>query len=461
MRRYLFLCSSSAALAVAFVVATTGACSRPSGRPDVLLVTIDTLRADHCSAYGYPIATTPVLAALAAAGTRYQTAYAVSATTSPSHASLLAGSSFRTLGVLKNGNRLPKEAVTVAEVLAASGYATAAFVSSFPLRARFGFAQGFEFFDDQFETAQASLGRRSAEVAHDRLAGATFDRFAAWLERRTDTRPMFVWVHFVDPHFPYRAPDKFQARWPADASRDVRNYDAEVHYADKQLGRVVEAFDSRAGTGGALVIVTSDHGEGLGDHGWMSHGVNLYEEAVRIPLVARWAGHVPAGQVVTAPVSLIDVAPSILEAAQVAQAPTAFEGRSLFGTLDPDRAIFLQRRAYGGREPNEAGARGEMTAVVRGGAKYIVAPEEDRREFYHLPSDPHEARNLLGPATGEQDASGQHAPSARDESPAVAAARRHDEELAEWREAHPEPETSGAQLDKEDIKALRSLGYVD
>lgn len=291
----------------ASLLATT--CSRPSARPNVLLVTIDTLRADHCSAYGYPIATTPVLAALASAGTRFSTAYAVSATTAPSHASLMTGSAFRTSGVLKNGLPLPQEEVTVAEVMAASGYATAAFVSSFPLRSRFGFAQGFESFDDEFSIPESSEGRRSAPVAHDRMAGATFDKFKAWLDKRRDTRPLFLWVHFVDPHFPYRAPEKFQARWPADVDINVRHYDAEVHYADKQLGRVVEAFDQHAGAGGALVIVTSDHGEGLGDHGWMSHGINLYEEAVRVPLVVRWSGRVAGGEVITAPVSLIDVAP--------------------------------------------------------------------------------------------------------------------------------------------------------
>lgn len=448
-------------LAVVLAGVLGGACSRPSTRPDVLLVTIDTLRADHCSAYGYPIATTPVLSSLASAGTRYATAYAVSATTAPSHASLLAGSSFRTLGVFKNGHRLPPQAVSVAEVLSASGYATAAFVSSFPLRSRFGFAQGFEFFEDEFTIQQSSVGRRSTPVAHDRMAGATFAKLDAWLGKRRDTRPLFVWVHFVDPHFPYRAPEKFEARWPADVSRDVRHYDGEVHYADKQLGRVIEAFDKHAGGGGAMVIVTSDHGEGLGDHGWLSHGINLYEEAVRVPLVVRWSGHAPAGQVIAEPVSLIDVAPTILEAARVAQAPASFEGRSLLGTLDPDRAIFMQRRTYQGKELENTDVRGEMTALVRGGAKYILAPEENRREFYQLPSDPHEAHNLLSPPAAGRNASTQEDSARPAESPATAAARRHDEELAAWRDAHPEPDSGNVPLDKEDVKALRSLGYVD
>jgi len=447
-------------LVVAVATAIGAACSRPSARPDVLLVTIDTLRADHCSAYGYPIETTPVLAALAAAGTSYRIAYAASATTAPSHASLLTGASFRTLGVFKNGHTLPPQAVTVAEVLADSGYATAAFVGSFPLRARFGFAQGFEVFDDEFTLSQGSLGR-SPEVAHDRIAGATFERFKAWMDERRDARPLFVWVHFIDPHFPYRAPEKFQAHWPAGIDPNVRKYDAEVHYADKQLGRVVEAFDRHAGAGGSLVIVTSDHGEGLGDHGWLSHGVNLYEEAVRVPLVVRWTGHVAAGRAISEPVSLIDVAPTILQLAQVQQIPPGFEGRSLLGTLDPDRAIFMQRRAYEGKVVAEANAQGEMTAVVRGGAKYIVAPEENRRELYRLQSDPHETDNLLVQAPPVQDASGPASVAQRDESLVNATARLHDEELAAWRDAHPEPDSAKTTLDKEDIKALRSLGYVD
>jgi len=435
------------------VACALAGCSRPAPRPNVLLVTIDTLRADHCSAYGYPVATTPVLDALAAAGTRYSTAYSVCATTAPSHASLLAGSSFRTLGVSRNGSSLPHSAVTVGEVLASSGYATAAFVSSYPLRSRFGFSQGFEAFDDNFAISGTSLGRRSDPVAHDRLAAATFARFQSWIGHRRDTRPLFVWVHFVDPHFPYRAPEPFDAEWPDGVSNDVRHYDAEVHYADKQLGRVIEEFDKHSPD--SLVIVTSDHGEGLGDHGWLSHGINLYEEAVRVPLVMRWKGRVAAGQVMSQPVSLIDIAPTILEAAQIKKVPPSFEGHTLLGSLDPDRAIFMQRRGYQGKELNNTDVQGEMTAVVRDGAKYIHAPDERRREFYQLSIDPHEANNLLA----SPQAAG--AASAAAAEAAFAAAKGHDDQLTAWRDAHPEPESPATPLDKKDVKALRSLGYVD
>lgn len=430
-------------------VATAPGCENPApARPDILLVTIDTLRADHCSAYGYPVATTPVLAGLASGGVLYRRAYAESATTAPSHAVLMTGRHFRSLGVTKNGASVPNDAVTLAEALRDAGYATAGFVSSFPVMARFGFAQGFDAYDDAFVTEEASIGRRKpGETAHDRYAGATLAHFLRWLDARDDDRPLFAWVHFVDPHSPYKAPEKFDGAWPAETSGPRRRYDEEVRYADKQLGLLVDAFAARTPGREDFVIVTSDHGEGLGDHRWMSHGINLHEEAVRVPLVMRWPGRLPAGRVAEEPVALVDVAPTVLGLLGI-DAPTFSDGVAVSGSLDPARAVFLQRRDYRSGKEGGRRIRGEMSAVVENGSKLIVAPEEKKRELYDLGVDPGETRDLLDAKQGAS-------PGAED------SAAKLGKLLGRWHEEHPAAAASEAPVDDETLKALRSLGYVD
>lgn len=437
-------------LLVSAVFLLAGGCQRPAPRPDILVVTIDTLRADHCSTYGYPVPTTPVLTELAGKGMLFRTAYAEAATTAPSHAVLFTGRHFRNLGVYKNGEPLADEFETLAETLSAQGYATAAFVSSFPLRSRFGFAQGFEIFDDEFTPAEASIGRQGGENAHDRRADVTAARAIGWLQARKDSRPLFVWVHFVDPHYPYRSPERFQAKWPANTKSEIRRYDGEIRFADKHLGKVVDAFGASSARGAPLVVVTSDHGEGLGQHGWMSHGINLYEEAVRVPLVASWPGHFEQGRVADEPVGIVDVVPTILEALAL-PLPPDLDGRSLLGPLDPDRPIFLQRRSYASREVRGVFVAGPMTAIVKGGTKYLETPLEEREELYDLVEDPAELRNLL---SGASDAGETEARSLPPPAHALAG------ELAEWRTRHA-GRAENAEVDEESRRALRALGYVD
>jgi choline-sulfatase len=450
----------------ALALAAVAGCTAEGPRPDVLLVTIDTLRSDHCSAYGYAIDTTPHLAALASKGVLYRRAYAESSTTAPSHAVLLTSRHFRTLGVGKNGEVMSGEAVTLAETLADSGYDTAAFVSSFPLMERFGFAQGFDHYDDRFVLDEASLGRRAeGSTPHDRLAGATLAHAERWLSDRTGDEPLFVWVHFVDPHAPYRAPERFAGNWPKGTSTFVQRYDAEVRYADAQLGRLLDVFRAHSPSRDSLVVVTSDHGEGLGDHGWMSHGVNLHEEAVRVPLVASWPGHLAEGKVVEEAVSIVDVSRSILDSLGI-EAKTFAHGRNVFAAADPARAIFLQRRTYSSRREKDQRLGGEMTAVVERDSKLILSPSEKKRELYDLRLDPTELRNLVG-APPKRRRRG-------DDSRAVAAlpppagmpedhqkaAHRLENHLAQWESAFPST-GEDTPLDEETRKALRSLGYVD
>lgn len=451
-------------VALSLVLLAAAGCEKSSARPDVLLVTIDTLRSDHCSTYGYPVPTTPVLSALATRGVMYRRAYSESSTTAPSHAVLMTGRHFRSLGVDANGKTIPEEAVTLAEAFKEEGYATAAFVSSFPLMTRFGFAQGFDVFDDSFEMKEASIGRRKdGGKPHDRLAEATVARLQRWFEKREDSRPLFLWVHFVDPHAPYKAPEPFDATWPRGTSGTRQRYDAEVRYADKNLGVLLELFARHTPAREELVVVTSDHGEGLGDHGWLSHGLNLYEEAVRVPLVASWPGHLPSGRVEEAPVGIVDIAPGILTALGL-ETKTFADGRPLFAAPEPQRSVFLERRKYvSGKEMGHV-VSGPMTAVVQGESKLIVAPDEKLRELYDLQADPREARNLLG--AGEKPAKRSATPpppplTGEQKARAEEKARRQDQVLADWEAAFPPAAQDDEPLDKETRKALRALGYVD
>lgn len=486
-RRSLRAAALAGLAAAAALVALAAACRPGARRPDVVLVTIDTLRADHCSMSGYPIATTPNLDALAAGGQRFATAYAESSTTAPSHAVLMTGRHFRTLGLTKNGGAIPEDAVTLAERLREEGYATAAFVSSFPVRARFGFAQGFEHFDDRLQMDSASVGRqKESGPAHDRRGAATMDAVLAWLDAREgrsgkarrpgaaraagaapparDDRPLFLWVHLVDPHAPYHPPKPFRASWPQGTTSAQRRYDGEVHYADDQLGRLVHALDRREPHRERLVVVTSDHGEGLGDHGWMSHGVNLHEEAVRVPLVANWPGHLPADKVTQEAVGLVDVAPGILALLGI-DAPTFAHGRRLFEAPEPDRAIFLQRRDYESAKDHGMPVAGSMTAVVQRGAKLVLAPQEGRRELYDLGADPREQRELLGNnpprrAKRDQESAAQHMQRLPASPADEARASSLQQSLEGWATRFPAVAASEPPKDPESLKALRSLGYV-
>ena len=314
---------------------------------NLLLVTIDTLRADRVGSYGHVRATTPHLDALARGGVLFEQAYTVSPTTLPAHASLFTGQPPSVHRVHQNGSVLADEATTLAEHLAGAGYQNGAFVSSFVVDRRFGLAQGFEHFDDNFvrNDAQVAPGTewngQRIPLAFDRIGAATVDRALAWLARRRPERPVFLWVHLFDPHQPLVPKEPFASEFargevdPVERLQDA--YDAEVRYADEQLGRLIEAFEAHAAGTPPLIAVTSDHGEGLWDHGWLEHGALLYDEAVRIPMVLNRPGHLPAGLRIAPPVSLMDLGPTLLELAGL-PGYHGIQGQSLVPLMDDNTA---------------------------------------------------------------------------------------------------------------------------
>jgi len=289
----------------------------PRARPSVLLITLDTTRADRLGPYGHPLAETPAYDALAAAGTLFARAYSVCPLTIPAHSSLFTGRYPPSHGVRDNGDFvLGPEAVTLAERFRDAGYRTAAFTAAFPTQSRWGFDQGFDTYHDPLERLPTQLDWRD-----ERPADAVVDDALETLAGVEG--PVFAWVHLFDAHWPYEPPEPFKSRHAG------RPYDGEIAFAADQVGRLMAAWD--AAYPDSVVLVTADHGEGLGDGGEQTHGFLLHDGTLRIPMLLRGPG-VPAGQRIPAPVSQVDVAPTLLELAGLA-VHEGVEGQSLVGKL--------------------------------------------------------------------------------------------------------------------------------
>ena len=437
------------ALLGALLVPLALACARESGPPNLVLISLDTTRRDHGSVYGYGRETTPNLERLAAEGVLFSLAYAPAPTTGPSHATLFTSLHPITHRVVKNGRVLVPAHRTLAERLRERGWATAGVVSSYVLDARFGWDQGFELWDDDFDRATATtmVPSGGGVEVFDRTAGATTRRAVTWLESERDTsRPFFLFVHYMDPHEPWVAPPEFVKRFrtpdvPADGvSGLIARYDAEIAFTDHELGELLAALDRLGLKEDTIVAVSADHGEGLLQHGELHHGTQLYEEQMRVPLLLRWPRGLPAGRVIDGAVSLIDLAPTLLELAGVPpEAGDAMQGRSLApvlegrAPLDPARPIFLFR-------PNNTDIPGEQYAVRQGDWKLIRGPGEGRRELFDLSQDP---RELADRAAAE-----------------AARADELERQIAAWLREHERPDPAPGGVSPEDLERLRALGYV-
>ena len=282
--------------------------------PNVLLVTIDTFRADRVG-----IGVAPAIDRVAASGVRFTAARTTVPLTLPSHASIHTGLLPPAHGVRENGASLADAHQTLAPMLKAAGYDTAAFVGAYVLDRRFGLAPGFDTYDDQIPRDPNATERLDAE----RPASAVVDRALAWLSARTrDHGPFFLWLHLYDPHAPYEPPAEYRARAQTP-------YDGEIAFADAQLARLLDALRAQGQLDRTLIVVAGDHGEGLGDHGERTHGMLLYDSTLRVPLIVAGPG-VAAGRRAEA-VSLVDIAPTILRAAGIA-APRVMQGRDLLAT---------------------------------------------------------------------------------------------------------------------------------
>jgi arylsulfatase A-like enzyme/Tfp pilus assembly protein PilF len=342
---------------------------QPAAR-NLVVVTVDTLRADRVGAYGYARAKTPAMDALAARGVRFEQAYADAPITLTSHASLMTGRYPPGHGARHNGMRLDLATPTLAETLGGAGFVTGAFVGAFPLDRRFGLIKGFSTYGDRMP--RGSQGR----LANERPGSMVVDEAIAWLEQNRAAR-FFLWVHLFEPHAPYGVPGD---RNPA----DVR-YDAEVAESDRQIGRLIAALGAE--TSSTLIVVAADHGEAFGEHGEIGHSIFVYDTTLRVPLIL--AGPSLASRVVRDPVTLVDIAPTVTRLLGVG--PFDADGVDLSPALNgqtlPARAIYAESFA-----PLLDFGWSPLRTVRADGFKFIAAPKP---ELYVVATDAGETQNIV------------------------------------------------------------------
>jgi arylsulfatase A-like enzyme/tetratricopeptide (TPR) repeat protein len=371
---------------LALVCATLGCGNNPLKRDadlNVLLITIDTLRADALGAYGNASVSTPAIDRLARGGVRFSRAHAHSVVTLPSHASILSGRYATGHTVRDNaGFRLPSNIETLATLLKARGYRTGAFVSAFPLDVRFGLARGFDVYDDKYGKAADTIAFHMAE-----RAGAETVRAARrWVDgdpaQPTAGARWFAWVHLYEPHFPYSPPEPFASRYK------TAPYLGEVSAADAALAPLLTPILDADASGRTLVVLTGDHGESLGEHGEMTHGLFAYEATLHVPLIV-YQPRLWTARAVDEPVRHVDILPTILDALGLPP-PALSDGRSLLeiaatGRSSPAPSYFeaLSASLNRGWAP--------LYGVSRGSMKFIELPIP---ELYDLAADPAETRNL-------------------------------------------------------------------
>jgi arylsulfatase A-like enzyme/tetratricopeptide (TPR) repeat protein len=352
----------------------------PTPKPHLLLITLDTTRADRLGCYGYAAARTPVLDSLAQAGVLCERACTVAPLTLPAHASLFTGLYPVENGVRTNGRgRLDDRIATLADVLRRSGYDTAAYVAAFVLDGKFGLDKGFRTYDDDFsgdEPAEDLLHRQ-------RNGEAVVDAALAWLEK-SRSRPFFCWVHLYDPHDPYRAHDDV-----FDSEFEDRPYDGEIAYVDRQVGRLMDYLKIHGLESQTLVVVVGDHGEGLAEHVERTHGMTLYNATMRVPLIFRHSGRMPAGRHVAGDVSIVDLSPTILDLMGLPD-KRAISGKSFKPALLGSPVV--PSPCYGATdEPFLVNGCAPLRCLTEWPWKYI---RTTRVELYDLANDPHERENV-------------------------------------------------------------------
>lgn len=346
---------------------------------DVLLVSIDTLRADALGSYGRADAGTPLLDRVAREGVRFERLRSHNVVTLPAHANMLSGRLPLSHGVRDNsGFRFPSELPTLATILKAEGYRTAAFVSAFVLDSRFGLERGFDVYDDRLGGSEV----RTEFQVPERSAARTVEAARQWWESAAGG-PRFAFVHLYDPHFPYEAAEPFRSRYA------TQPYQGEVAATDAALAPLLEPILGAGDRSRTLLIVTSDHGESLGEHQEMTHGIFAYEATLHVPFLLH-APRLLRPRVVADDVAQVDLLPTLLEALDL-PGPPGLDGRSLwplaFGRALPKRPLYFESLSSA---LNRRWA--PLYGVIDASLKYVDLPLP---ELYDLGADPKEAKNLV------------------------------------------------------------------
>jgi len=435
----------------------------PSGGPNVLMISIDSLRADHLGTYGYERDTSPNLDRLAAGGVRFDSTVAPTSWTLPSHMSLLTGLDPLDHGVTSDFRpALSRSIATLAETFRAAGYETAGVSISGYVKSEWGFARGFDHYQDRLANTRNSSPRIIAEVHR-------------WLEDwdgRGRRRPLFLFVHLWDVHYDFEPPAEFvemfdpEYQGEADATNFVNNpaihremdprdlehivalYDGEIRYTDKYIGDLLDRLQAMGELDNTIVSVTADHGEEFFDHGQKGHRETLYEEVLRVPWILSYPRRLPAGRIVEEQVRLIDVAPTVLSLAGVDRGSFGLSTDRQFGSRDLSE---LARGSADGTAPPPAFSHlsdvftsnpGPLYSVRTGDAKLILNREEEVVwELYDLQDDPRELVNQAGAS-----------------DPREAPLRST---LEGWSAKTPAEGGGGAvQLGEEGLQQLKDLGYI-
>lgn len=394
--------------------------------PDVFLVTIDTLRADHVHCYGYDKVATPSLDQLAGSGIRFMEAFTPSPITNTSHTTILTGLLPSDHGVTDFAVPLAPSHATVAELLRKQGYHTAAFIGAVILDSNSlapGLDRGFDFYDNfpQHPTSKSRWGRV------ERRGMDVVQHAEKWLTANP-AGPRFVWMHLYDPHDPYEPPPPYSEKYKGHL------YDGEIAYADAALGQFIAYLKTHGLYDGSLMVVVGDHGEGLGEHGEDTHGIFLYDSTTHVPLILKLPRAANAGAVVKAQVRTTDILPTILDAAMVA-APDGLDGQSLRPYFS---ASASERTAFAETDYPLRFGWAPLRAVREAGFKFIEAP---RPELYDLHSDPGELHNVYTPWDSN--------------------VQKFRSQLAEVRNKAPKQEQASAgAVGKGTTDELRALGYL-
>ena len=415
------------------------------------MISVDTLRADRLSSYGYERNTTPIIDALLARGVRFADARTIEPLTAPALASMLTSLPPHEHGASRNGLRMRGKLVSFSKILGRRGYSTAAFVGNWTLQDR------LTGLGEHFETYSSVLNRKRwlGMVKSEATAEDLNERSLAWLDEHLEAprrKPFLLWIHYVEPHGPYELHSSMLEQLGLDFVSEVEaadRYDTEVAWLDARIGELLDGVFERVSRAETLVVFVADHGESLGDHGYWGHGRHLYDASLRIPMGLVWEGRIPPG-VRSEPASITDLAPTLLSAAGL-DTPEFFQGFDWLPVLDGegaapgDRVMLFQAHkgtVLAKEDASKARQRGLLeVARIVGGRKEIVRVAKGRRRLFDLGEDPGEYDNL---GRGSEW------------SPELAQwleEVRHGLELAD---DLPPP-----SLSDEDLDAMRALGYID
>jgi len=363
-----------------FLILTGG----KKNRLNVLLITLDTTRADRIGAYGYQKGSTPNLDAAAEKGITFENAFSQVPLTLPSHCSILTGTTIPYHKVRTNGNYfLPNEPDTLAEILKRENYTTSAFIASFTLDARFGLNQGFDVYNDEV----TNFGDPIKSHKSERSAELVFKDFAQWFETNSD-QPFFSWVHFYDPHIVYAPPEPYLSRFKENP------YDGEIAYMDEYVGKIIALLKSKNILKNTLVVIVGDHGEAFGEHGEYGHQIFCYEENLRVPFIIL-GPRLPRQKRISPRVDVMDVMPTILEYLDIPQTDINhnIQGMSLMPLIKGKNKKDLIQRSFYFESKFSFDALGcaEIKGWVENDYKFFDLPKP---ELYHLKTDPNEKENM-------------------------------------------------------------------